>query len=460
MKSFALISTIVLAICATALSQTPGPEVGKFELNPAAPPSPALKYQLVFEDSSDLRPGNGAILYLDSVLLMGPDAKDKATKALEAYDTRDMARFNSLADSLENPSMLKELDLAGRRENCDWQPPVREEGFGVLLPHLSPIRDIGRILKVRALREIGQGKIDDALKTLRLGYELSDNLGKEPFFIDCLVSINITTMMNDCLREIMNRPDAPNLYWALSTFPNCRTMLSRSMDSEGTQWLIASGVNLSDLRAGIDLSPDRWHAFFDYVGTAVSDTFKNASYPSFPDAVRDASPDVIRQAQAQYAESHHLTPEEAAKVDPIVSIGAFYFHQFDVACDELHKLRGQPYPILLAKSGEYQAMVAKLQHDEPRNLLLEALSTIPRLIWKVGSVDRQFAALTAVEAIRSYAAANDGKLPARLEDISDTPVPDNPVTGLAFDYGVDGDVATLSDSQSQTTLRYTIRIRK
>jgi hypothetical protein len=52
MKSFALISTIVLAICATALSQTPGPEVGKFELNPAAPPSPALKYQLVFEDSS------------------------------------------------------------------------------------------------------------------------------------------------------------------------------------------------------------------------------------------------------------------------------------------------------------------------------------------------------------------------------------------------------------------------
>ncbi len=68
--------------------------------------------------------------------------------------------------------------------------------------------------------------------------------------------------------------------------------------------------------------------------------------------------------------------------------------------------------------------------------------------------------MTAVEAIRSYAAANGGKLPARLEDVSDTPVPDNPATGLPFDYGVDGDTATLSDSQSEQTLSYTIKIRK
>ena len=88
------------------------------------------------------------------------------------------------------------------------------------------------------------------------------------------------------------------------------------------------------------------------------------------------------------------------------------------------------------------------------------LPTINRAVWIFARADRQLAAMTAVEAIRSYAAANDGNLPAKLEDITATPVPDNPTTGLPFDYGVNGDTATLSDSQSQQTLSYTIKIRK
>jgi hypothetical protein len=71
------------------------------------------------------------------------------------------------------------------------------------------------------------------------------------------------------------------------------------------------------------------------------------------------------------------------------------------------------------------------------------------------------AALTDVEAIRSYAAANSGKLPGRLEDISDTPALDNPCTGKPFSYSVQGETATLSDPQpSNHPITYTIRIRK
>ncbi len=73
-----------------------------------------------------------------ATLLMGPDAKDKAEKALAAYDAKNMARFNNLADSLENRSVIEELDLAGRCENCDWEFPWHEEGLGTLLPQLSP----------------------------------------------------------------------------------------------------------------------------------------------------------------------------------------------------------------------------------------------------------------------------------------------------------------------------------
>jgi hypothetical protein len=74
--------------------------------------------------------------------------------------------------------------------------------------------------------------------------------------------------------------------------------------------------------------------------------------------------------------------------------------------------------------------------------------------------DRQTAALAAVEAIRSYAAANGGALPKSLDDVKETPVPENPATGKPFEYRVENDVATLSDTKSESPLTYTIKIRK
>jgi hypothetical protein len=69
------------------------------------------------------------------------------------------------------------------------------------------------------------------------------------------------------------------------------------------------------------------------------------------------------------------------------------------------------------------------------------------------------AALTAVEALRTYAAAHDGKLPEQLSDVTETPVPDNPATGWPFEYHVESGMATLKDSQAEAPLVYTIRIR-
>src|SRR5262249_1581129 len=45
-----------------------------------------------------------------------------------------------------------------------------------------------------------------------------------------------------------------------------------------------------------------------------------------------------------------------------------------------------------------------------------------------GRIERRLAALRCVEAIRVYAAAHDGKLPAKLDDIKEVPVPLDPVT--------------------------------
>ena len=79
---------------------------------------------------------------------------------------------------------------------------------------------------------------------------------------------------------------------------------------------------------------------------------------------------------------------------------------------------------------------------------------------RFAQADRQLAALTAVEALRSYAAANDGQLPERLDDVAETPVPTNPATGEQFEYQVEAGTATLSDTRFEPVLKYVVKIRK
>jgi len=92
-----------------------------------------------------------------------------------------------------------------------------------------------------------------------------------------------------------------------------------------------------------------------------------------------------------------------------------------------------------------------LRIDKTRQSLDDLpLSSFLPAIGKVSAatafLDRQIAALRCVEAIRLYAAAHDGKLPATLADIKEVPIPDDPMTGKPFDYKPEGDKAILSGS--------------
>jgi hypothetical protein len=460
MKRLILPMTIVLSLSAMAMSQTaPRADQRTFELRAIAPPSPALKYQLLFDDMTDRRPGNAALLYLDAVLLMGPDAKANAQKALAAFDAKDMKTFDSLADSLNQTNLFEELDQAARREECDWQAPFREMGIRTMLPHLEPlVHGIARLIKVRALRQLEQGKVDDALAALRLGYELSDGVGKEPILISGLVSLAITGSMNDALVQLMNRSDAPNLYWPLSELPARKEILRHAFDGERLASATSTLPNLARYKAGDELTAAQWRETLDYVAKLASMGEEGQRWNADP--IKDAGPQVLVQARQYYSSTRHTTIEQTSQVDPAIVLGSFYLYRYEIASDEMFRLRGLPYPLALAKAKEFGARAQQLQKEQPANPFFQLLPTIERAIWSFARADRQLAALTTVEAIRSYAAANSGKLPQRLEDVKETPVPTNPASGKAFEYRVQGDSAVLSDLQSQEPLTYEIKIRK
>jgi hypothetical protein len=74
-------------------------------------------------------------------------------------------------------------------------------------------------------------------------------------------------------------------------------------------------------------------------------------------------------------------------------------------------------------------------------LLLPAME---KVIFATTRIDRKIAALRCIEAIRLYVGGHDGKLPAALNDLTEVPIPVDPVTGKDFEYKVDDGKAVLS----------------
>lgn len=456
MRRFAYAFALIVFTTAAAFAQTEKPPAERsFELTPVAPSTPALKYQLTYDDLADTLPGNAAILYLDAILLMGSEGRQKIDKALEA-EGKDPATFDRLADELDLPSVMQELELAARRTECDWQPPYRELGAYTLLPHLEPlVKGVGRMLWIRAKRQINQGKVDDALHTMRIGYELSNDIGQEPIIISGLVSLAVTGLINDNMAALMSRPDSPNLYWALSEVPPRKPIFRQALDGERA-WLVTSVPGLMKLRQGEELSADEWRGLLDYAWKLHE--VSPGEGKQRPERLDKASAEILKLSRQAYAANHSMSDSDVAKLESVVVLGDFYYRQFQHSFDEQFKLRGLPYPVLLRLARDHTAKAAEIYKAQPENPF-QAIG-IDKVVESFAKIDRELAALTAVEALRSYAAANGGKLPEKLSDVTATPVPENPATGEPFEYRVDNGVATLSDSTFEPRLHYTIRIRK
>jgi hypothetical protein len=81
-------------------------------------------------------------------------------------------------------------------------------------------------------------------------------------------------------------------------------------------------------------------------------------------------------------------------------------------------------------------------------------------------IDQRIALLRHVEALRMYAADNDGKLPTKLDEVK-VPLPVDPVTGKPFLYEVSGGTALIKGSppkgeeqNAAYNVRYAVTIKK
>lgn len=168
----------------------------------AAPPS-----------ATDPPPTNAAELYGKAFELMrfGPD--DSTNRLGMTRDEWD--RLNNIdgphAMTLEDRELLRRvrplLDLvgeAGSLPKADFGLD-RSQGHQLLLPHLSQMRSLSRVMRCEAWRRVGEGDVDAAIGIMEAQAGMSSHLGGDSVLISSLVSRALAQINDGLIEECLDR---------------------------------------------------------------------------------------------------------------------------------------------------------------------------------------------------------------------------------------------------------------
>jgi hypothetical protein len=435
----------LLLIAAPVRAQTPEEPI-KLTLRPAPAPTPALKYVLLPE-LADMQPGNAALLYQRAhsfewwVNVRRQPHYGQIEEWLD-LPLKDVSRGK--IDFVRNFSALKEVDLAARREGCDWEMTerIRKEGLFTLVPDVQGFREYAVLLATRCRLEIADRDYPKAVYTLQTGLALGRHVSDAPLLINSLVGNVICNMMLRRVEDLIQTPDSPNLYWALTDLPRPLIDLRKALQGEKLT-LEAEFPDLKNIETE-PLSPQAQKRIPKKLSILWAMTGEDRrtekKFGLLPLALK-AYPAAKRALLAQGREQEEV---DAMPVLQVILIDAL--RQYRRLRDEELKWASVPYPQARPRwrKADEDAREAAKKHPGVA-LFLHFVPSIRRVREVTLALDRRVAALRCVEAVRLYAAAHGGQLPAKLSDITEVPVPEDPATGKAFLYQVKGDRVILRD---------------
>jgi hypothetical protein len=433
---------------------------------------PALKYYLLPE-VRDQNPGNAAQLYLRALnpewvgyLQRDPKQSTRmaelSDKPLRELDAKAAQEFSHLMTS----KMLKEVDRAARRPYCDWEltERFRADGVNTVLPDVQAMRLLGNLIRFRAKLELKAGKFDDAAVSLQTGFAMGRHVADGPTLIQGLVGVAVATITLQAVEDWINLPDAPNLYWALTDLPHPLIDFRRNFEGERL-YIDALLPGYREMLADPSLPPPSTAQLQANLQRAVSlserwqDNDLSRTMAGLTLCLRNYG-----QAKRMLLE-HGRTARQVEAMPVLHAIFLQQVHEYDVAYDDTRKWLGVPYPVAAAVPGwlaERSRNLATEQSDIA-GLLIPATARVDAAPLRI---ERRLAALRCVEAIRLHAAANGGKLPSKLTDVTVVPVPADPWSGKPFEYKLEGEKAVLATADPGgdtrgvvTSLRFELTIR-
>ena len=403
-------------------------------VRPARQPKPALKYQLLPE-LLERKPGDAATLYLMALQIasgehLGPLRKDVNVWLKQPVAKLPRDKITKMLDAYR--SALHHVELAARRQDCDWGLPI-SEGFGMLLPPLNHFRNLAKVLCVKIRLAIAAGRIDEAIHDLQTGYGMARHLDEGPTLIQDLVATAITSLLNDRVQELMQAKEAPNLYWALARLPRPMIDLGKSMEYEEASLYIAfPTLRRKDPEK---ITPAEWMKLQNELMGLLSRPPHPYPFERHGELVPAAIALKLYPEAKKYLIRHGYEPEKVEALSVTQAIFTYMHETYEVWRDYLFKWFSLPYWQAREGQRRFEREFARWRAGEGgANIFASILPSLSRAYFVTAQVQRQIAALQTIEAVRVYAADHDGKLPARLGDVKDAPPPIDPVLGRPFGY--------------------------
>jgi hypothetical protein len=205
----------------------PIPEVKTYEwkISPAGESSPALKYRL-YPALVDTVRGNAATRYLRAQLMIPRVSSEQIDRENGWYDCRtsDLPLDDVKKWLAARQIVIDEIVAATRCDSCDWGTRFEDlrglEVIYIRLPEFQEMRQLARVLKLKAQVEIAEHRVDDAVNTLRMLYRMATDVAKSHSIIVNLISTSIASVANEMTAEVIMMDHSPNLYWGLRTLPD------------------------------------------------------------------------------------------------------------------------------------------------------------------------------------------------------------------------------------------------
>jgi hypothetical protein len=479
---FALLLAAMLTPAVLAQEKPPSPWAidRALSVTPQSASVPALKYRLL-PLSSELMEGNAVPIYLR----LTHEQSDASRK----YWTETPKQWNLLPlDKIPLDEVRKffqdqrfghfprQIEIGARRRTAEWNYTLEEPNrIGLLLPDVQWMRNYAPMLVLQARVALAENDFRKAAHHLETGFAFSRHVAEGPTLIHRLVGIALAEQFAGVVTEWIERPDSPNLYWALAALPrpliDLRPALEweyltvekqipdlGDLDRERTagQWDAALRRVRTELRLLAGGEPDRQR---------FAEWFPKDCAPEDPAA---KSPD-LPAARKYVAQTRKLPPEMVEALPPAQVLLLYMSAIYQEDRDDWYRGSYLPYaqarPILDAAVKRVREAPV-IEGHIPGRLLLPALY---RVMSRQAQFERNLNALQVIEALRMYAAAHEGKLPDKLEEITAAPVPLDPGTGKPFEYSRTDDTVTLTGPTNEPAqigrpapngVRYKVNIRK
>jgi hypothetical protein len=432
----------------------PIPEVktSEWKISPAGESSPALKYRL-YPALLDTVRGNAATRYLRAQLMIPRASTEQVERENDWYDCRtgDLPLDDVKKWLAARQIVIDEIVAATRCDSCDWGTRFEDlrglEVIYIRLPEFQEMRQLARVLKLKAQVEIAEHRVDDAVNTLRMLYRMATNVSKSHSIIVNLISTSIASVANEMAAEVIMMDHSPNLYWGLRTLPD--PLLDRLAVAQVD---VGLGLQLFPFLTDADTAqrtPEQWQRLLVDAIHELRSMTHNSPSGNADDAVNQISATVLIMRSYPVAKRELIAQGmNAATIErmPVGQVVSIYVRNcYQHVAQEFEKWASLPYA---EGESHLRRLVPQLQETgyirssptaiASRDPLLINQALLPSFMAgeAFNRPRRIIAMLATVEAIRMHAAVNQKTLPAKLSDITAVPVPLDPATAKPFLYRV------------------------